>query len=227
MWGRVITAALFSRSTREFYDKIAPVYDQLFVSHRLHAENMARMLADVYAGRENKALILDLGCGTGVVSGILAARGFRTLGLDVSLESLRLLPQKTRDIHAVQADAALLPFTTDSFDAVVSLGAWRHFPDPRWVLGEIARVLKYPGLVVIGYFPPALGGVLAQRNNLWFRSLARLYRFCIRRRGYVDHADASLESDTIDLAREYFAQVSAVSSGARCTLVVARHLKQS
>ena len=227
LWSRVFLAALFSKSNQQFYDRISPIYDQCFITHKLHANNMAEMLLEDYKGRENNTLVLDLGCGTGLLSNIMVGNGFEVIGVDISLASLHVLQQRESRIYTIQADATLLPFIDGSCNAVVSLGAWRHFSDPRQVLVEVARILEKDGMLIIGYFPPAIGGVIQQGNGLWYRLMARLYQFVIRKRGYVDHTDLSLEPSIISWAKNHFAQVSTVDSGKRWRLIVARGLKNT
>ena len=227
LWARVLAAALYSKSNQEFYDRVAPIYDQCFVTHKVHASNMAEILHEGFKGREKNTLVLDLGCGTGLLSNMLVDKDFKVLGIDISLESLRLLQQRESRINTIQADAALLPFIDGSCHAVVSLGAWRHFSDFRRVIAEVARILKDDGLLIIGYFPPAIGGVVQQGDSNWHQMLVRLYQFLIRKRGYVDHVDLSLEPMTVDWAENYFEQVSTVDSGKRWRLIIARGPRQA
>jgi len=227
LWGKVLVAAFCSKSNQEFYDRISPIYDQCFVTHKLHASNMAKILLEGYKGREKNTLVLDLGCGTGLLSNILVSKGFEVLGIDISLESLRLLQQRESRINTIQADAALLPFTDGTCHAVVSLGAWRHFSDLRRVIAEVARILKEDGLLIVGYFPPAIGGVVHQGDSHWRQLLVRLYQVLIRKRGYVDHIDLSLEPMTVSWAKDHFEQASTVNSGDHWRLIIARGLKQA
>jgi SAM-dependent methyltransferase len=222
LWWQVFKAALCSRSNREFYDRIAPIYDQVFVEHKLHADRMLALLTANYAGQEATTRVLDLGCGTGLLAGLLARQGFVVTGLDISCESLQLMQQSVSNIDAVQGDGSQLPFTDDSFQAVVSLGAWRHFPEPRRVMAEIARILGHDGFLLIGYFPPSPGGAIHQGRGLWHKLLTRLYHLLVKRRGYIDRADLSLEPETIGLARDYFNEVRTVTSGEYWHLIVAQ-----
>ncbi|MDH3888458.1 MAG: class I SAM-dependent methyltransferase [Gammaproteobacteria bacterium] len=225
LWGKVLVAALCSKTNREFYDRISPIYDQCFVTHKPHANTMAEILLEDCKGRGNKTLVLDLGCGTGLLSNILLSKGFEVLGIDISLESLRLLQQREPGINTIQADATLLPFTDGSFHAVVSLGVWRHLSHPQRVIAEVARILEKNGILIVGYFPPAIGGVIHQSNSPWYQLLARLYQFVIRKRGYVDHTDLSLEPRTVNWAENHFLRVMTVDSGKRWRLIVAQGLR--
>lgn len=222
LWLQVLSAALRSKSNQQFYDRISPIYDQVFVEHKLHAVNMANILSKTYAGREGATRLLDIGCGTGILSRMLAEMGFDVIGLDNSFESLLRLQQHDHGIPTINADAARLPLTHGFCQAVVSLGVWRHLPDPQQVIAELNRILTSDGLLIIGYFPPAIGGAVHPGHGIWSRLLVRPYNFLIRKLGYVDHADLLLEAQTVSLARKYFKQVGSVDSGEYWHLVVAR-----
>lgn len=223
LW-EVFSAALRSRSVEQFYDRISPVYDQVFVKHKVHADNMASILCQVYSGRETTTRVLDLGCGTGLLSCTLSDKGFEVIGVDVSLDSLHLLQKQNPAIKTIHGEAGSIPLGTGSCQSVVSLGAWRHFSDPQNVVAEIVRVLNNDGMFIVGYFPPALGGLLHLGNGAWRIMLDRLYQLLTRKLGYSDRTDLSLEPQTIRLLRKKFANVSTVDSGKRWRLIVASNL---
>jgi SAM-dependent methyltransferase len=212
LWLRVGWAALTSRSDRAFYDRIAPIYDRLYVSHHVHAATIAELLSAHCGGREGETLVLDLGCGTGILGAMLAGRGFRVVGVDLSLESLRVQSARHPGAALVQADAARLPLASGCVQSVACLGAWRHFPDAGKVMDEIRRVLALDGELFISYFPPALG-----------RLLTAIYARLIGIWGYADRADAGLEQETARAARERFREVETMPSGGRWRLIRARH----
>lgn len=222
LWWQILSAALCSRSNRQFYDRIAPFYDQIFVQHKIHAGKMVEILAASYAGRESSTRVLDLGSGTGLLTRILSSKGFDVTGLDISLQSLLQMRQSAPQISTVHGDGACLPFHDGSFQAVVSLGTWRHFSNAQQVIGEVARILGNDGILVIGYFPPALGGVVHLGHGIWNKILVRLYQLLTGRLGYVDRADILLEQQTVNLAKGHFKEVRTVISGDYWHLITAQ-----
>ncbi len=223
LWAGILRAAASSRSTRQFYDRISAVYDDVFVAHRVHADAIMRLLREFDADRRRDGAVMDLGCGTGMLTTMLADRFRAVVGVDLSLLSLRVLARRCRSCRLVQADANALPLMGGSFQAVVCLGVWRHLPDIPRALDEVSRVLTRDGTFVVGYFPPALAGAIPVPEGPVGRLLARLYEGITSRLGYVDRVGASLERDTVQEARTRFAEVSTVTSGPRARLVVARY----
>lgn len=220
-WLQVLGAALTSGSTREFYDRVADVYDTVFDRHAIHADVMLELLRQ-HVPTTDDDFVIDLACGTGFLTGRLAAEGYSPIGIDFSEPSLRVLRDRLPSIPIVTADARRLPLTDDCASAVLCLGSWRHFPDPDSVASEIARVLRPGGLVIISYFPPAFGGVFHIRNS-WVRPwLEKAYDRLVRLWGYSDRTSGSLERETIGLLQRHFMEVSRIRSGAHAWALVAR-----
>jgi SAM-dependent methyltransferase len=92
--------------------------------------------------------ILDVGCGPGIVLGGLAATGARAVGLDRTIEMLRLARDRGARL-CVRGEGTRLPFPDGVFDAVVCRNACHHFFDPGAVVREMARVLRPGGRAVI------------------------------------------------------------------------------
>jgi len=92
--------------------------------------------------------LLDAGCGPGRPT--LRMSGKNGVGLDISREQLSLATERvTADL--VQGDMTALPFTSDSFDAVIALYSLIHVPvdDHQTVLKEFARVLRPGGPLLV------------------------------------------------------------------------------
>ncbi|WP_342027562.1 class I SAM-dependent methyltransferase [Haloferax larsenii] len=88
-------------------------------------------------GRER---ILDVGCGTGEFTRVLAeSSDARVVGLDADTDLLSVAADR-EGIEAVAGDATRLPFADDSFDLVVCQALLVNLPDPATALAEFARV---------------------------------------------------------------------------------------
>lgn len=222
LWCRLFYAACTSRSTLNFYDSISPFYDELFVSHAIHADAMCEIIKSVFNPRTSSVKILDLGCGTGLVSKKLAANGYDVSGVDISCQSLQIFPRDNPHINTVQAEASVLPFRAARFDAVVCLGAWRHFRNPSKVIEEISKILKRNGICVIGYFPPAAAGLVSVTRPWLRHMLCRIYGRMIKMLGYTDRTDDSLLQETEDSLRHYFRDIRRIASGQNQYMVVAQ-----
>jgi ubiquinone/menaquinone biosynthesis C-methylase UbiE len=102
--------------------------------------------------------VLEVGPGTGYYTPGLAERvgpeGSVEL-LDIQQEMLDHTIRTVRErglwnVNATQADARHLPYEEDSFDAAVLITVLGEIPDPDAALGELARVLRPGGRLVVG-----------------------------------------------------------------------------
>jgi trans-aconitate methyltransferase len=96
--------------------------------------------------------ILDLGCGTGVLTSEIASRGAEVYGIDRSIEMIEQAKSKFPALRFEVADARELKFN-DEFDAVFSNAVLHWIPEPEKVAAGIARALR-PG----GRFVAEFGG---------------------------------------------------------------------
>lgn len=95
--------------------------------------------------------VLDLACGAGRHTEELRRRGYRALGLDLSLTLLALRP----DLPRVRGDMCCLPFAGGTFDWVLNFfTSFGYFESERQnfqVLSEVERVLAPGGRFVIDF----------------------------------------------------------------------------
>jgi SAM-dependent methyltransferase len=104
--------------------------------------------------------VLDVACGTGVVSVTAARLGARVTGLDLTpelLERARVNAQIAGvaiDWH--EGDVEKLPFDDGSFDVVLSEFGHIFAPRPDVALAEMLRVLKPGGTIAFSTWPPEL-----------------------------------------------------------------------
>jgi len=226
LWTKLLYTAMRSRSNQQFYDRIADIYDEIFVEHKQHAHKIAQLLTNEFADRESFIRVLDLGCGTGLLSRILVHSGFNVVGVDLSLQSLRILQKRCQNITVLNTDVTSLPVTSRCCDAVVSLGAWRHFHNIEQVMAELVGTLTERGIVIIGYFPPSFAGAVHQGQGHFATLTSTIYQWILGKFGYMDNVSPQLESQTINLAKRYFESVVSVKSGQHWRLIVARNLRK-
>ncbi len=117
--------------------------------------------------------ILDVGCATGRLLCRLAEAGARHLaGLDLAPRILEVAREKLRG-HGFEAELKCadveerVPWPDGRFDVVILTGVLHHFFRPTDALGEIHRVLRSRGRLIIvePWFPPPL----RQPVNLYLR----------------------------------------------------------
>ena len=100
------------------------------------------------------ARVLEVGCGTGAIARMLAARAdvAAVVGLDQSLVFLERARRLAADIPTVSfmpGDAHMLPFADGVFDLVMFSTSLSHIVDAKAALGEAQRVLDVHGQVAI------------------------------------------------------------------------------
>ena len=95
--------------------------------------------------------VLDVACGEGYGSWILANSALEVVGVDIAFDAVRHARGKytNSNIRFVEASAAKLPFDDDMFDAVVSFETIEHLDLHQEMLSEIKRVLSKDGLLII------------------------------------------------------------------------------
>ena len=224
-WCKIAFAALNSRSVESFYDSIASIYDDVFTTHKAHVKQMVEILNEHRARPIDNLPVLDLSCGTGMMSSLLKAQGYRVIGIDFSCRSLSRYQEKIPFPELLQADAHSLPLRSSSLHAVVCLGSWRHYIHLRTVSKEISRVLQPDGVFIVGYFPPALAGTVNIKRNKVNSGICMLYRLVTKMLGFCDRTDFSLLTETQKLLEEYFREVKRVDSNMTKQLLYATALR--
>jgi SAM-dependent methyltransferase len=110
--------------------------------HRYH------FAARFVAGR----CVLDVACGSGYGSALLARHAACVFGADIADEAIahaRARYAAAPNLEFCAADCAALPFADASFDAVVSFETIEHIQAQERFLDEVRRVLRPEGLFIV------------------------------------------------------------------------------
>jgi ubiquinone/menaquinone biosynthesis C-methylase UbiE len=130
------------------YDVTADIYDL-----RYEQEQTAKYVA-AFESLENRrlGLVIDVGCGTGLLFGRLKERAETIVGLDISRKTLVKAKERARssaDMHLVLADADSMPLKAGTFDHAFAMTIIQNSPVPVQTLNEIERVSKDDALIVV------------------------------------------------------------------------------
>ena len=92
-------------------------------------------------------IVLDVACGTGKFTRVIAKKAYKVYGIDISqgmLEQAQIEVEKDKldNIILSQGNVEILPFKDQIFDTACCMGALPYFPDTVRALKEVARTLK-------------------------------------------------------------------------------------
>lgn len=93
------------------------------------------------------AVLVDVGCGGGLLAPHVAGKGYRHVGVDLMASCLAHAGR--RGVTAVRGDAVALPLATGCADVVVAGEILEHVPDLSRAVAELCRVLRPGGRLVL------------------------------------------------------------------------------
>lgn len=138
-----------SNETGQISANAAEIYEEFYIP-ALFEEWSPRVIeaAQIQSGKR----VVDVGCGTGVLTQMVAKRvgpeGV-AVGVDINAGMLNIARKKAPGIDWRQAPAEALPLDGDSFDSVVSQFALMYFEDQQVALEEMMRVLRPGGNLTV------------------------------------------------------------------------------
>lgn len=155
-------------TARELYDRMADVQN-LAMKLNGYKKSLAKYIVSLDLKLTADSLVLDAGCGTGIVSMAFAdsrLAACNRVALDLSTKSLEVArdefqkKDETRAISLAQANVLKMPFADETFDLLLTVGVLEYTPLDEG-LGEMARVLKSGSyLVLVPVRPSIVGSML-------------------------------------------------------------------
>ena len=143
------------------------------------------------AAAQDGRRVLDLGCGSGVLSFLMAKQGADVTAADITEQGTRLARQNAAlrglPVRVVRTDAEAMGLADDSFDFVLSWGVLHHSESTERALAEVRRVLR----------PGGRGMMMVYHRNSLVYYLKGLYWLLARGRLF--------RGDTLSTATNYYA----------------------
>jgi ubiquinone/menaquinone biosynthesis C-methylase UbiE len=94
---------------------------------------------------------LEIGCGAGAFSRLLAKRSESVLALDLSPRMIEIAKERSKDFSNVEyrvADAATREFPSEEFDCIASIATLHHLP-MEMMLAKMRDALKAGGTLIV------------------------------------------------------------------------------
>ncbi|MEM3090514.1 MAG: methyltransferase domain-containing protein [Candidatus Bathyarchaeia archaeon] len=136
------------RGSMRLYNLTAKSYDEQYAEEqRAKIENALKSLKI-----DDHSLILDCGCGTGLLFEYVAKKADIVIGLDISKNILAEAKRRAKafgNVGLVLADADYPPFKDDVFSHVFAVTLLQNMPDPHRTLAEICRVAEENAYIVV------------------------------------------------------------------------------
>ncbi len=139
---------------RQYWDAAAASFDDE-PDHGLRDPQVLQAWTELLRGwmPEDRADVLDAGCGTGSLSLVLAGLGHAVTGIDFSAAMIERAEAKAVDLanrpQFRLMDAATPDFPHASFDVVVSRHVLWALPEPERVLGRWIHLLRPGGRLIL------------------------------------------------------------------------------
>ncbi len=162
---------------KTLFNQIAPVYDSLNDGLSFGLHRIWKLMAVKWSNPHPQATALDLCCGSGDMSFLLAKQieQGKVIGVDFSAELLEVARQrqlnqtqlKSKSIEWIEADVLDLPFADNHFDCATMGYGLRNVTDIPLCLTQIRRVLKPNAKVAILDFNKPTNEIVANSQK-WY-----------------------------------------------------------
>ena len=162
------------------------------IAGEIQLEHIHRyILAREYS--ENKD-VLDIACGEGFGSAILAKSARSVIGVDIAMDAVKHATARYRldNVRFRQGSCAAIPLDNDSIDLVVSFETIEHHDEHKAMMAEIKRVLRPEGVLIISSPDKKEYSILPNYRNPF-------------------HVRELFKEEFVDLVRGYFKNLALIS----------------
>lgn len=136
------------------YDQSARVYDALY-----REEQVAKIRTAVdNLTMRKEDIVLDAGCGTGLLFKHMTPKTNFVVGTDISRGILKEAKKKAAGYNnaaLILADADNMPFYGNTFEVVFAVTLLQNMPNPQVTLSEINRISKSNARIIVTWLRKA------------------------------------------------------------------------
>lgn len=140
------------KSEARYYEALHPeVYSRK--EQRRITQNLATITGQISDNQKNA---LDVGAGTGNLTGKLLVLGYRVVAADISPEMCQILRRKfsaymPNQLKVINSPVENLTFSESKFDLVAGYSVLHHLPDYLSALQSLAFYLKQGGIIYVDH----------------------------------------------------------------------------
>lgn len=149
-----------------------------------------------FAGLREDEVVMDLGCGTGILTVAMAPYVKTLIAVDVTEKMIRETMDRCKskqleNVRYITSNSEKIPVATGSVDKIVIRLGFHHFYNIPHVMRELLRILKQDGLLVIADIITSSDPSIGKLHN------------AIEKLRDPSHVQLYSEDDFIDLASRY------------------------
>jgi len=152
-----------TKTIAKWYDALSKNYDELYDEEQ--SKKHAKILQ--LLGNKEFKIIVDVGCGTGKLLGLIASKAQSAVGIDISVQMLIGAKNRTPDarFQLVRADASHLPLRDQVADRVTSVSMTESGPVSEEHFKELSRIATEDATLIMTIFDDKNQNPLKQLNE--------------------------------------------------------------
>jgi len=147
-----------TKHTKKTYDKYAKDYHAKITDPKdiWHKFIEKKVMLNLIKGFVKNKKVLDLGCGSGIVSKKIASFEGKVKGIDLSPELIKIAKKENPKFDFYVGDVRKTPFKKNEFDVVYSSLVAHYIKDLNQLFKEVKRILKKGGVYAFSIHHPLM-----------------------------------------------------------------------
>ncbi|MBD2175908.1 class I SAM-dependent methyltransferase [Pseudanabaena sp. FACHB-1998] len=119
--------------------------------HQYLLPTLLSLLSEIKQEKNYKLRVLDIGCGNGSLSNLLAKQGYEVVGIEDSISGIAAATKSFPECKFINASVYDIPYAKleGEFDVVISTEVIEHLMYPRELVKSAKRCLKPNGRLIL------------------------------------------------------------------------------